>query len=479
MTIKDYIIKNGPCLSSELIKLYKSKEVSDDAIRKRLSRVGSPINRISGLFQKGQIFFYHKDQYQNEIYFENLRKAIKNSARRYYSLIIAIEFHNGYIHKDHLASYGFSPIMDLKSHVRFDVLIEKLKELNIVYEENGFYSLNEMFTIRSRNNYRYYKAIELSKNVTLEQFEDITKNTGIISYESAKRNSEYCKFQFCFTAPSYVNGITKKSTNITNPAFVLADVLIGNDINMDAVDFFLRKIDIISTQSKCNFLPFLIVDSISQEALDTLKKKGIIVGFVEKLFGSEYEELLKSLISTVTNAGAILKENPDAYVTLIEQFDKLVVGQTNNLKGDLFELAVGYYYSNLCQRLDIGRVVSFNSVKREIDVVAFFQDKIVLCECKAYKTQVGLDIIEKWVTDKIPIIYKSLNSIENSRDIIFEFWSTSGFTAESIEYLESRRSTTAKYRIEYYSEKEMMEKARKSKAKKIIDIMRAYFIKKP
>lgn len=477
MTIENYIIKNGPCLSNELIDFYSSKGTSKDAVRKRLSRVGSPIFKLSGFFQNKQTFFYHKEQYQEDIYFINLRKAIKSSARRYYSIIKAIEYHNGYINKEHLASYCFSPINNLKSHKNFNTIIDELKKLQFVFEENECYTLNSSLSNRSKNNYNYYKAVELSKDLIIHQFNNFSKNIGLISYEKGKSHSEYSKFQFCFTAPSYVNGITAINNGKPKPAFVLADILLGNYIGEDEIDFFLRKIAIVKTQSKCNFLPFLIVDNVSQDALNALKKQGIIIGFINKLFGNEYEELLKSLLSTVTNAGTILKENPEAYLTLIEQFNKLIDGKTNNLKGDLFELAVGYYYSNLCQSLDVGKIVNYETEKCEIDVLAFFQEKIIVSECKAYKTKIGIEIVEKWMTDKIPIIYKSLIYNNNEKHIIFEFWSTSGFTEDAIEYLENKKDLINKYSIEYYSEKEIMEKARKSKAKKITEIMRDYFIK--
>lgn len=86
------------------------------------------------------------------------------------------------------------------------------------------------------------------------------------------------------------------------------------------------------------------------------------------------------------------------------------------------------------------------------------------------------DTIEKWATDKIPLIYKALN-YNNDKDIIFEYWSTSGFTYEATEYLENIKGRIRKYSINYYSEKEIMEKARESRARKITDIMRDYFIK--
>jgi arsenate reductase-like glutaredoxin family protein len=220
----------------------------------------------------------------------------------------------------------------------------------------------------------------------------------------------------------------------------------------------------------------LIVENVSQKALRLLKNKGIIVGFVNKLFGEEYEELLKSLIAIVTNAGAILKENPDKYLKLIEQLDKLVAGKINNLRGDLFELAVGYYYSNNCQNLDIGKKINFDGKTREIDVWAKTQANTIVCECKAYKSKIEKEVIETWISNKIPVIYDWIREHDNDTNVIFEFWSVSGFTEEAESLLSQKQTTIKKYKIEFYDEKAILKKARESKAQKMVEIMREYFI---
>lgn len=391
MTVEEYIIENGPILSSQLIQYFEKDGLTKDAIRKRLSRINFPVLRIMGFFKDNQVFFYHKDQKNQEIFYEKLREAFKTSAKKYYSIIIALEYHNGYIKKEHLASYCFIPINNLKSHKNFETVISDLKKLEVVFEEEDYYRLSNLISRRKSNsNFNYYKAIELAKSIVLNQFHNYTKSIGLISYDKGKLYSEFCKFQFCFTAPSYIAGIVKFKEKI-QPAFLIADIVLGNKTNNEDVDFFVQKIRIIKTQTQSNFLPFLITDTITQDAFKKLKENGIIVGFVDKLFGKEYEEFLKSLISTVTNAGSILKQNPDAYLKLISNLDKLVDGKTHNLRGDLFELAVGYYYSNLCQSLDISKKIYYEGEQREIDVYATFQEKIIICECKANKSKIKLE----------------------------------------------------------------------------------------
>lgn len=474
MTIQEYLITNGPTLSSDLISYFQKEGLTSEAIRKRLSRITSPIFKIQGFFKDNQTFFYHIDHYNDDRFYDSLRNALKKSAKRYYAIIAALEYHNGYILKEDLASYSFSPVKNLISHKKFSSIIEDLIKLKIVVEENEYYRLTDKISIRTSNNFNYYKAIELSKQVIGNQFYNYTKSIGLVSYEKGKFNSEFAKFQFCFTAPSYISGLIKYGPKI-KPAFVIADILLGNINDETSIDFFLQKIQIIKTQTTSSFLPFLITNGLTQEAFKKLKEKGIIIGLVNKLFGEEYEELLKSLISVVTNAGTILKTNPDAYLQLLLQLNKLVDGKTNNLRGDLFELAVGYYYSNLCQSLDIGKKVNFQGNYKEIDVYATFQDKFIICECKAYKTCIDLKIVENWLSTKVSFIYNAIREYNFDKEIVFEFWSTSGFTKDAIQFLQDKQSNLKKYKIEFYSEKEILNKARKSKANKIVEIMREYF----
>ena len=169
--------------------------------------------------------------------------------------------------------------------------------------------------------------METAKNFVLIQFNDWARNIGLISYNTGTFYSQFGKFSWSFVSPSYVTTLTRFNKSNIVQGFVIADILIGNRIDLKTIQFFIQKIDVVKKlKGLPNFLPFLIIDEIELETLRCLKKKGIILGFVDQLFGSEYKELLKSLINTITNAGAILKKNPQAYLNLIEKLDKLVEG---------------------------------------------------------------------------------------------------------------------------------------------------------
>ena len=333
MTTEDYIKQKGPLLSSQLITYYEDENTSKDAIRKRLERLPESIGRIRGFFKDNQTFFYHKEQQSTEKYFSILIESLKTSAKQHYCIINSLQYHKGYIKKDELASYSFSPIENLKSHKNFSNVVKDLIRIGLIIEEEDCYTLSP--NVGYSNNKNAYKAIEIVKKNILSHFYDLNRNIGFISYNGGNFNSEFSKFQFSFTAPSYICGLSK-------PSFVLADIMIGGSNDEENINFFLTKINTIKkTHKKSNFIPYLITDSLPNEAFNKLKENGIVIGLIDKFFGREYKELMESLIDVITNISVILKKEPNKFIEIIKKFDKLIDGKTNNLRGDLFEFIVG------------------------------------------------------------------------------------------------------------------------------------------
>jgi hypothetical protein len=477
-SIENYLKDNGPTLSSVLISELKSENLSDEAIRKRISRLKPPITKMSGFFQDNQSLFYLQEQYLKPEFFEGLLNSIKTDAKHYNSILETIKFHHGYLEKNQIASFVSSPVKNLIGHKNVASIIEGLISLELIKLEGDYYKLTVYSDGDVNDNFRYHKGVELAKETILSQFYSWARNIGLVSYDSGSFHTEFSKFQWGFVAPSYVTGILKSESNKkTIPAFVVADVLIGNAVRIKDVEFFIKKVEITKILKISNFLPFLIVSGVSEDALKLLKSKGIIVAFIDRMFGSEYEELLKSLITTVTNAGAILKNNPEVYINLIFQLNKLVDGKTNNLRGDLFELAVGYYHSNKCQSLDVGKKVIFDGQSAEIDVFAIYHNEIRIAECKGVKYKIGQDYTDRWLGNRLPLFYNWIKNIPEYRDrnIVFEFWATSGFEDDALLLLNERAAKTKKYQIEFYGQEQITAKVEESKSQKLIEIIREYF----
>lgn len=474
--LKKIIEKEGPKLSSELIELIvENDKVSKDTARKRLSRLKDPISKIKGLFSDNQIFFYHKKIYKKPEFYDALIEAFELSGKKYFAIINSVQYHYGFINKDRLAAFSFSPIKDLKGHKRIDTMIRELIDLEVICEDGTNYKLNSK--ICSKENYQHSKSLEIVEDFLINQFNDWARGIGLTSYGSAKYYYEFGKFSWAYVSPSYVSTLVKYNKGKLVPAFIVADFLIGNKKNEVDIDFFLKKIEVLrSITTMPTFLPFLVTDYLDLNIFKKLKERGVIIALVDRMFGRGYKELIEALINSITNAGAILKNDPEAYLKLIDSINKLAIGKTNNLKGDLFELAVGYYHGQKCKGLNVGKIINFQGEQREIDVLAVYESKIIIAECKGYKSKISKEEIEKWVSEKINLIRKWLNSIDvyAQKEFVFEHWSTGGYTDEAIEYI--CKLQPKKYKLDFIDSEKMLEKSKEIESKKFKQILKEYYM---
>lgn len=319
----------------------------------------------------------------------------------------------------------------------------------MIHLDSEFVSISAQISNNNPNSKRS-KGVEVAKNFLLMQFNDWSRKIGLTSYNSSKFHTEFGKYQFNFVCPSYIGSLPKINDKKITPGFIVADILIGNVVNESQIEFFINKIKALKFQQHlAKFIPLLIVESIDTKALNSLKAQGVVIGFVNELFGEKYKELLNSLIGLVTNAGAILKKNPEAYLDLIRKLNKLVDGKTNNLRGDLFELVVGYYQGRVCNTIDIGKLINHEGLQREIDVFGLLPNTIFVSECKGYNHKVSEEEIEIWLGEKIPVIRKWIldQPSLSDRDIVFEYWSTGGFTEEARKILEKRKKVTKNIKL--------------------------------
>lgn len=486
MSIYDILETEKVMLSSELVKKMEIEEnITNEAARKRVQRLNSHYSKLKGFFSENQSLIYHKSLYKKDKFYEIFIESLRLKGKSYYSIINAIILHSGFISKDSFSNYTFVPKKNLKSHINFNSALKKLIEYNIIIEHDEKTYRFPLFIeniLDVKNNYQRYKAIELSKKVILQNFEAILKNTNFISYNKGKQNNEFAKFSWGFTAPTYLKGLSTYKNEKIQEGFLVVDIILNRKLKKEDVEFFTRKIDVVSnTHKKINFLPVLIIDSI--EDYSSLKNKGVWIITIDKFFGKDFLEMIYSLIEVVTNASAVLIKEPDKFIRLMNNLEKLVGGGTNNLKGDLFELAVGYYYRHYCQYICIGKNIEYidnedKVIKKEIDVWAEYDNEIKIIECKGLKSKLDLKYIETYLNKNIPIIYKwCKQEFQNFRDkkIIFEIWSTGGFDEDALKLLNERKSSVKKYDLEFYDIKQIKEKASKLRNNKFKEIIKKYY----
>ena len=454
-----------------------NNKIKEDNARKRIQRLPDEIGKIKGVCCNGQSILFVREKWNTEQYYLKILKVLEENAIQHYLIISSLQLHYGVLPTDRLASYSISPVKNIKGHKLFEKVIDDLKRIGLVeITENQcrIRGCDNVFESKSR-------AISTIQTVVLQQFHDWARKIGLFSFGSAKFNDVFSGYQFGMVAPSYIKSLTGKSLKGERkiiPAFVLADILLKKDIGKEDVDFFVRKIQNILMQNQhAKFIPFLIIGSHDADVYQYLKSNGIVVGNIDELFGSKYSETIYGIFNLISNAVTILKNNPDQYIKLLSEIEKLASGKTFNLKGDLFEMAVGYYHAQLCKNLEISKTITYDGRTNEIDVYAVYQDKVVFAECKGCSSPVSDDYIEKWLTKIIPHIRKWALQDDSlcKKNIVFEIWSTGGFTEKSTNLLLNKQKNIRKFSIDFFNASEMKKLALSKNVPHFKDIIDKYY----
>lgn len=474
-TIESILLKNGPIISGELAKkLELAESIPYNTASQKVSR-DKKIVKIKGFYTSNQSFCFLKEHENEKILYDRFIKSLFDFGRKYWFCINALNLHGGTLSKSFLECYTNYPVLPLKKHLPFNKVMQKFVQHGVLVYNNNYYSIAPQFSI-FRQSPVANKTIEQIKEDTLSSFHMLAKNIGLISYNSGETFAEYGKFRWAFKGVSTITGLMQKEKT----GFLLADILMATSIYENDVRFFVEKIKHIqSFNGAPKLIPFLIVDDLDNKALGFLKNNGIVVGFIGELFGQKYAKTLKELITILNNAGASLKSNPNKYLELIEQLKKYNEGLVNNIRGTLFEYMVGHIHSINSHMLELGReVIEFNS-RHEMDILAIYSDKIVIAECKATKSKIKSDVIDKWIDVKIPAFKAWVNKqdIYNKRKLEFEFWSTGGFTKSAFERLDKFSNTAKKIKVSYFQAEDMRAKAKLMDNKKLKETLDNFFLK--
>lgn len=477
MRVEDILKKSGPMLSGQLAKLYeKENNTSNVVARKALSRARSPVQKLCNIsFDNNQKFFYLESQYMGLDYRNNLIEAIKSNSKAYYSVILALINNHGYASTLYLPSLTFSPVENLKGHRIFNRIIEDLIDLRIITKVDDYtLMLSEEF---GDSNYSKYKAVESAMKVIVNDFNEWAKKINFIAFNSGKTLLEspiFSKFQWCFSAPSYLVGLKNEG----KPGMVVVDVLMGDNVTYDRIEFLISKINIIKQlRNHLTFIPAILTDSLEENAFRTLKENGILILTLNNLFSLEYVKALKNLMTIICNASAIISKHPEEFFKYIDSISKLE-GKAGNMRGELFELAVGYHYSLNSKYIEINKIIrNPNSGKRnEIDVFVDMNYEIRFVECKGYKYKLDVEYVKNWLSETIINIREwILEKEDKERKLVFELWSTGGFEDEALNILKKQSEKTKKYEIRYYGRDEIIEIANSMDNKNLKNLIYSYF----
>lgn len=469
-------------LSGELAKKFEQEyKVSNTTARQALSRAKSPVNKICTLsFDKNQKFFYLESQYMSKRYTDRLMEAVKSSSQVNWAYICAFREQNGYVAKNILPSLVSSPVQKVKGHKLHQRIIEDLLKCHIIEEYNEtHWMLADWVPLLNRNIARA-SGLETVKKQVVNDFASWARNINMIGYDSAKtlaESAEFAHFQWAFTAPAYIQPLFDSKKK--RPGFVVADIFYGHAATVEDIKFFLDKLSIIRTfKGLPTFLPIILVESVSPDALKALKENNVMVAIIKNIFDQKYTELLAEIVSVFSHSSAIISKNPEKIEMLFHEIAR-AEGQFNDIIGDMFELLVGYYYQHIgCRYLEIRKLIRIpdSNDKNEIDVLVERDGEIIIAECKATRSALDETFVEKWLGQTIQRIRSwALERYRDGQKITFQLWSLGGFTQEAASMLTSVSNNTKKYKIQFFDKSQIIEMAKAHKVQPVVDVLHQHF----
>jgi hypothetical protein len=473
--IERFLNKKGPLISSELAKLVARKtSIPINTASQRISR-SSGIKQIRGFFKSNQSLCYLESHVKDDLLMERLSESMYDYGRKYWFTLNALKMHDGILSSRYLECYTNYPVKELKKHIPFDKVMERFVKEKILIFDEGDYFFSPKFS-KTIPKPLLHRTIELIKDNLLADLNSLTKNTGMISYNSGETFAEFGKFRWGFKGVCPIVGLRDGAKF----GFLLADILLGKPFYKDDVLFFIEKLNHIqSFKNSSRLLPMLLIDDLNKDAFHYLKQHGVVIGFIKELFGQKYAATLKELITILNNAGASLKSEPDKYLDLIKELKKYNEGLANNIRGTLFEFVVGHIHGSNGSTIELGREVFGESTRVDMDVLAIYRDKVVMAECKATKSMPDTEMIHGWLSETIPALRKWVLSQDQlrNRKLEFQFWSTSGFTNKAEEDLKDAIARTKHYSINYFGPEEIRAEAIAMKNKKLKEALDNYFLK--
>lgn len=303
------------------------------------------------------------------------------------------------------------------------------------------------------------RASVIAEEIILSGLKEWIRNTGLGSANSIhtrnlRKQPKFGQFKWDLSAPSYLQPL-RRLTKERKPlaGFVVADVLLGRDVEPADVEYFFRKTDTMNRQPSA-FVAMLIANRFREDALRAGRNKGLLFVTTETLFGREVAEGITQLIQVLSNAAAAISSDPTLVSQLFLKLDALK-GASLNLKGPLFELLQAHL-----MRVHGWNLLSIGDLRRdpiskrvaEIDILAIKGTQVVACECKGYVgNAVEEEEVEKWLQTKVPTIRASMefDRFYQTKEVIFQFRTTSTFSSEALAYLKNKKSEIKKFQFDW------------------------------
>ncbi|SIN80359.1 hypothetical protein [Paraburkholderia phenazinium] len=497
--MRDHVLEllssEGPQLSGQLaVGLEKWLGITPAAARKKVERRSKSVRELKLPFARKAKFLYTAAQYGSDKFWRRLAEALEEGNGAYARVIRALRARGGLLPLAHLASAA--GISSGDRQISFERVWQDLvaTELFQTIEVPG---LGECFAFAKKDAsleelLPEVRARLIAETVLLQSVQDWAARLAFGSYGTFKQRSNQqgaaptvSIFQWDLTAPSYVSALATWSNGRPNPGFMVLDVLLKEEVGLSDLLPFIYKCKTLRQVHKTRTLQFFVAHQYSREALDAIRREGIIPATTESLFGTDVARALMELTATLAQV-ATQAIDPEKFSRLFEKLGK-VEGAAGTLRGALFEFVV----ADVMRRSVAGASIDMNKIYRkdgkdiaEVDVrVVVPRQEIRFIECKGLIPGNLLpdNEIEAWLTKRIPNVRKQTNDNPEFQNLklTFELWLTGELSAEAQRRIAEVQATV---RPNLYTVKVMLARDIEESVKRFPDlqgVVKQHFLEHP
>ena len=491
--IEKALTDEGPARTARLVTiLTQSLGISPEAARQRLSRASTPVERYPDyLLPKREGFFYLRCQRNNEQYWSNLLRDLRETGTVYACAIDGFVARGGIVPVDEFAVVSGAPIA-LKKQVPSEGVANKLVNLGVMEEKEiggiGSCFVARPWAVMQPSETGHIKARRLTEGVVLDGLRQWVRKNGIGSYDKiAIRGDDHPRkvgqFKWDLTGPSYLLPVRSGKTQ---NGFVVADVFAGDRLDAPHIQYFIRKVKVYQNTSNSGVLfPILMAESFTGEAMTEGHKVGLMLTTPENLFGRHVAIALVNLVETLKNAAAVAAVDGDRLNKLLYHLSE-IEGRSGNMRGIMFELIAAHIAKReIGGSIDLGvpHTHRKNGKKADLDVVCVTDKNAVhMIECKGKSPggTISLEEVQHWLS-KLPIMRDYVASREHlrEREQTYEFWTTGIFEADALAALKSEKAHRTQRPIAWKDGEAVRKIAAKLKLKTIGDALDQHFVKHP
>ena len=463
--------------------------LSPDAAKQRVSRASPPIR----LLPKNEAFLYHQDDRNSESFWEALVRSLRESSSIYGLALDGLIDRGGLAQRQSFNVVAGAPEAQ-KKQVPLSGLLDNLENAALVKRlEVGKMGecvcLNpQVFDTPAPHTFR---ARKIAEDVLMDGLREWTRKLGLASYNAieirnAERAPKFSTFHWDLSGPSYLLPLVSVGRDGRKPGFFVADVFCDGTLDVQNIQYFLRKVRMLKAMRRVvPFMPILLADGYTTEALRAGKAVGIIMATIRNPFGDTVAQALSSLIDTLTHAAAVAASNPDHLIGLLKDLSA-IEGAAGNLRGALFEMIVGYLVREVeGNTIDIGEIVydPESGKAAEIDVRRIRErQECWFYECRARQpaAQIGADEISAWI-EKVNRVWRFHHAEERFQgcQFGFEIWTTGLFDDRALVLLEKEKAKRQRIKIGWRDGAHVRDYARQASRKAILDTLDEHYFKHP